>query len=76
LKKGDNIMKTFHRTFLPKSIDYNGRTYYKETARESVTPNNYYTILVKVLPTSLKGKLDLHNKPYKPTEHYFVAREG
>lgn len=30
-------------------------------------------VLVKVLHRNLRGKLDLHNKPYKPTEWLFTT---
>lgn len=63
----NNNMKTFSRTHLPDAIKYNGRVYY--IGEE----NGYRKIKVLVLNRNLRGKLDLHQKPYKPTEWIFSA---
>jgi hypothetical protein len=57
-------MKTFNRTFLPKTINYNKAIYTK-----GEKTNN--SIKVLVLSRRLKGKLNLHGKPYQPTAHYY-----
>lgn len=57
-------MKTFNKTFLPDLIQVNGKTY----RLGNRTPQS---VKVNVLQTSLKGKFDLHGKPYKPREYYF-----
>lgn len=81
-------MKKFSRTFLPETIQYNGQTYFRNIAMSGAmnanrTPHstiqgtlkleNRKCILVRVLGRNLKGKLDLHNKPYQPTEWIFTT---
>lgn len=57
-------MKTINRTSLPNKIVYNGKIY----VRGEKTGNS---IKVLVLSTSLKNKVDIYGKPYKPNEYYF-----
>lgn len=59
-------MKTFHRVNLPKEIKYNGKTY-----RYNSEGKTEKSVRVLVLSTRLKGKLDLHGKPYQPNEFFF-----
>lgn len=57
-------MKTFKRTSLPSEIKYNNKTFIRGEKTEN-------SICVEVLSTRLKNVLDYHNKPYKPTIHFF-----
>jgi len=81
-------MKQFTRTYLPEEIKYNGNTY-KCNAAISGSMNANYTspnaialtlkkegrkaVLVNVLSRNLKGKTDLHGRPYQPTKHIFTT---
>jgi hypothetical protein len=70
-------MKTFSRTSLPTMIVYNKKEY-----KLNVAASHIYTeankvpsepaILVKVLSKALRRKLDLHHRPYQPTEWIFT----
>lgn len=81
-------MKTFNRTYLPDTINYNGQTYYRnvgmsgamkadktplKTIAATLKQQGRKAVLVKVLSKNLKGKLDLHQKPYQPTEWLFTT---
>jgi hypothetical protein len=57
-------MKTFERTSLPKEIKYSGKIY----VRGDQTTKS---IKVLVLARRLKGVLDYHGKPYKPSVHFY-----
>ena len=69
-------MKIFKRTYLPEYINYNGKKYIYD-AKNSALINQIISldlgncICIEVLHRNLKGKLDFHNKPYKPTKHIF-----
>lgn len=80
-------MKTFSKTFLPETVEYNSQTYYlniKISAAmtvNSTSPNiiqdtlkkeGRKAVLVKVMSRNLRGKTDLHGKPYQPTEWVFT----
>jgi hypothetical protein len=59
-------MKTFNRTFLPDLIKYNGKDYiFNGKAKTDKS------IRVLVLSRNLRGKTDLHGKPYQPHEFFF-----
>lgn len=79
-------MKTFKKTYLPLTIEHNGKTY-KRVASQSdeefqKTIDNIKTkkctgnfVICEVLQKNLKGKLDLHGKPYQPTKWLFMAEK-
>jgi len=58
-------MKTFNRASLPEEIRYNGKVY-KYAAKQGTR-----SIRVLVMATRLRGRLDLHGKPYQPNEFFF-----
>lgn len=80
-------MKTYNRTYLPESINYNGKIL-KLNARISgamaasnTSPTSIQRelkkegrigVLVRVISKELKGKTDLDRRPYKPTLHIFT----
>ncbi len=80
-------MKTFKKDHLPETIQHNGETYtynrnltvgwernntdLKHITRELKKDNNRKAIMVNVLAKNLRGKLDIHNKPYQPTKWIF-----
>lgn len=72
-------MKTFKRTYLPEYINYNGKKYIYN-AQESANANMVASlglsgcVCVEVLSRNLKGKLDFHNQPYKPSKHIFTIQ--
>lgn len=79
-------MKTYRKTYLPDSITYQGKEL-KHNASMSgamiangTKPNviakilrqtGRIGVLVLVLSKNLKGRTDLHGKPYEPTQHIF-----
>lgn len=80
-------MKTFKKTYLVESINYNGEVYTKNTVIsssmnasrtrpekiiEALKTTGKKGVLVEVLSNSLKGKTDLHNKPYQPTKWIYT----
>ncbi|MEO7048971.1 MAG: hypothetical protein ABI091_26950 [Ferruginibacter sp.] len=81
-------MKTFKKSFLPDSITYNGEIYHCNGAisgamsanntkpsiiYKSLKWQNRKCVLVLVLSNNLKGKEDLHGKPYQPTKWIFTT---
>ncbi len=63
---------------LPESIEVNGKILrkvigksYEEALKEAKLNKKTYRT-VKVLHKNLRGKLDLHNKPYEPTVWLFT----
>lgn len=69
-------MKIFNRTYLPEFILYNKKRYVKDVSVSTYhmlgnKPDLKGCIMVKVLSLNLRGKLDLHQQPYKPTEHIY-----
>lgn len=82
-------MKTLSRTYLPETIEHGGQTYtlnrfctigwernntpLSHITRELKKDNNRKAILVKVLAKNLRGKLDVHNKPYQPTRWIYTT---
>ena len=80
-------MKTYNKTFLPDSITYNGevfklnsmisggmnasRTNPKQVI-EALKSTGKRGILVNVMSKNLKGKTDLHGKPYQPSKFIFT----
>lgn len=81
-------MKTFNKQSLPDIINYRGEVYYFNPAISGAKNANNTdlkhistelkkegrkAVLVKVLSKELKGKLDLHHKPYQPTEWIFTT---
>ena len=82
-------MKQYSKTHLPDCIIYKGETYkvnieISGAMRDNNTPINTIAatlrkegrkaVLVNVLSKNLKGKTDLHGKPYQPTEWLFVTK--
>ena len=80
-------MKIFKKTYLVESINYNGEVYTKNTVissgmnasrtrpekvLEALKTTGKKGVLVEVLSKSLKGKTDLHNKPYQPTKWIYT----
>lgn len=72
-------MPTLTRTSLNTQLNYKGKTYIlvsSKFASKDIDPLELKgSILVKVLSHNLKGKLDLHGKPYQPTEWIFKPEE-
>jgi len=69
-------MRTIRRTSLPKSIKYYGRGYTKNTNDFFDNPLGFGPgkhITVEVLSSKLKGKLNVHGKPYLPTLWIFTS---
>lgn len=81
-------MKTFRRTYRPEKIKYNGETYTPnatisgamlasrtkpEAVAMAVRTTGKKAVLVEVLSRNLKGKTDLHGKPYEPTKHIYTT---
>jgi hypothetical protein len=81
-------MKTFNREHLPDSVQFDGKTYYYndnittaweksktplKTIQATLKTTGRHGIIVAVLQNTLKGKLDAHNKPYKPREYIFTT---
>lgn len=81
-------MKTFKSIYLPDKIKYNGETYKANAAITSAMIANNTSlktiegtlkkegrkmVVVNVLSKNLKGKIDLHGKPYKPQPHIFTT---
>lgn len=81
-------MKTFNKQALPKTVSYLGETYYLNSGMSSAMSANKTSpthiaaelkkqgrkvLIVKVLHRNLRGKLDLHGKPYQPTEWLFTT---
>ena len=80
-------MKQYSRTHLPDFIEYNGETYkvnieISGAMRDNNTPVNTIAatlrkegrkaVLVNVMSKNLRGKTDLHGKPYQPTKWIFT----
>ena len=80
-------MKQYSRTHLPDFIEYNGETYkvnieISGAMRDNNTPINTIAatlrkegrkaVLVNVMSKNLRGKTDLHGKPYQPTKWIFT----
>jgi len=78
-----NDMKVFNRASLPREISYNGSMYKLDIESTNVIFNGGYLnkilpqsnkgdkVIVKVLDGRLKGKTDLHGKPYQPSQWIF-----
>jgi len=81
-------MKTFNRTFLVDAITYSGEIYHRNDAITSAMEKNNTNlknisfalrlqgrkaILVNCLSKNLKGKTDLHGRPYKPSKHIYTT---
>lgn len=81
-------MKTFNRSSLPDSIIYNGRIYLRNISltasmlhnriplsiiEDTLKKEKRKGVLVKVLAGSLRGKTDLHRKPYEPTRWIYTT---
>jgi len=81
-------MKIFNRTSLPESIKYNNKVYTLNTSisnllNQNIKIDDYVQIFkslnknmiqVNVLSRRLKGKRDLHNNLYKPTEWLYLEK--
>lgn len=82
-------MKTFNKTYLPDEVNYNGQIFYKNAAISgAMNANNtslntiaatlkkegLKAVCVKVLHRNLKGRTDLHGRPYQPTAHIFTNK--
>lgn len=81
-------MKTFNRTYLPETIIYNGEIYQRNTTVSNLNIQNISlsdyvktlkstgikVVLCNVLSKNLKGKTDLFNKPYQPTQWIFIKK--
>jgi hypothetical protein len=75
--------KIFNKSHLPEAILYKNEVYYKfmsvsdlQTSLEAFIQekkeNGQKVIICNVLSNKLKGRLDLHNKPYQPTKWIFI----
>lgn len=81
-------MKTFNSVYLPDAIQYNGASYKANAAITSAMIANNTSlkiientlkkegrkmVVVNVLSKNLKGKTDLHGKPYQPQKHIYTT---
>lgn len=81
-------MKTFNKSYLPETVIYNGVVYERNasitsamsanntpisTIRKTLKEEGRKMVLVNVLQRSLRGKTDLHGKPYQPTKWIFTT---
>lgn len=79
-------MKSFSKTYLPQTIEYNGELYSRyiscgdintltqlESKVKDLKLTGCKVVMCNVLSKNLRGRLDLHNKPYKPTQWIFVT---
>jgi hypothetical protein len=81
-------MKQFSRTYLPDEMKYNGETYKAAAGITSAMIANNTSlkiientlkkegrkmVVVNVLSKNLKGKTDLHGKPYQPQKHIYTT---
>ena len=78
-------MKYFSKTSLPESVVYNGHTYTRDadlsplanmtvstaSLAQRAAMDNKKIVIVNVLSKNLRGKLDLYQKPYRPTMWVF-----
>jgi hypothetical protein len=76
-------MRTFKRTSLPETVNYNGENYtldIKLTSLHHVLPHEVELtaltqkkkiVTVEVMHKNLKGKNDYHGQPYKPNVWIF-----
>jgi len=70
-------MKTFKKSYVPDSIEYNGKTYKLDGEVCAALGHEPKPNSVKLVVTNprLRGKTDLHGKPYPSSTHYFVLYE-
>lgn len=81
-------MKQFSRTYLPEYIEYNNEVYHRyfSCGSEGIATVNQLenrvkelklrgckVVICNVLSKNLRGKLDIHNKPYTPSQWLFVT---
>ena len=73
-------MKTFNRTSAPDTIKYNGREYHRARTTERrllltgyCANHSIKLIQVDVLHRNLKGRENLHGKPYEPVTFYYSS---
>lgn len=81
-------MKQFNKTYLPDTITYAGKVYTLnveisagmvanntslKTIAATLKQEGRNAVLVNVMSKNLKGKLDLHNKPYQPSKFIFTT---
>lgn len=75
-------MKTFRKDHCPDAITYLGHEYKRnmeatEQFREGKSlPGSPYNIKVSVLSKKLRGKTDLHDKPYEPNIFIYSSELG
>lgn len=72
-------MKQVSRTSLPDTINYNGKEYILNRELSSALHDGKIfdtkrCIQVNVLQRTLKGKRDLHGKPYQPTKWIYTQK--
>lgn len=80
-------MKTYNKSSLPEAIFYNGDTYTVNISISAAMTLNYTPIktiaatlkkegrkgiLVNVMSKALRGKTDLHGKPYTPNQFIYT----
>lgn len=65
-------MTVLNRTSLPREFVYRGKIYKRLGPANGMYSLAVGAIKLKVLSHSLKGKLNLHGKPYQPTEWIFI----
>lgn len=76
-------------SYLPDTLQFNGRTYKQHIAasaliepkdfkkeKEQLKKQNYLVRTIQVLSRNLRGKTDLHHKPYKPTQWLFIHQKN
>ena len=84
-------MKTFSRQFLPETIEIGADVYKvnielshgmrmnntpKKAISATLKKDGRRAILVKVLSRNLRGKTDLHGKPYQPSEWIYTTQKN
>ena len=74
-------MKTYNKTHKPDSITHNGQVYKydanaTELYREGKLISSKDHVLVNSMQSILKGRTDLHGKPYKPVQFIFSTELG
>lgn len=81
-------MKTFNKSSLPDTIEYNGSIYKLNvsisssmhlndtpiaTISATLKKEGKKAVLVICMSKNLKGKTDLHGKPYQPTKWIYTT---
>jgi hypothetical protein len=70
-------MKTFRKSYVPESIEYKGKIYKLDGEVVAALGHQPKPNSIKLVVTNpyLRGKTDLHGRPYPSSTHYFVMYE-